>query len=233
MMSRALLIGCCAVSPSLAAQSISLQGRVAFPLSSSQVGVAFDSTGRHRLIDRGGGVWGGLALEARVVGFSASVTGLRGGLGDSNGMFPARDGGEVSALVRYEVHPGIALETRHTTRVFVSAAGRQQWVAWGIGVLGSRKLGSEFVHASGAIEYLPVVRITGGVKPSFGIAADLALTVMPRRTPVVLSAGYRIEKFSFPDITYRAEQFEVLTLSLGVRMQRQDGRWTLTNRGGQ
>lgn len=234
-MTLRLLLVYWAVSSPLVAQSFAVHGRVTFPLSSSQLGIVpLDSSGnRGRLVDRGGGVWGGVALDATVAQFSATVTGLRGGLGGADGQFPKRDGGEIGAVVRYEAHPSVAIEGRHTTRVFSSAAGRQRWTLWGIGVVGSRDLGTPFLRASGGFTYVPIVRVSGEPDPRFGIAAGVALTATPRRSPLVLTAGYRIERFSFPFASDRAEQFETFTLSVGLRMRRHDGRWVFGGAGGQ
>lgn len=219
MMVRALFFCSCGLSAQLASQSVALHGRIAFPLSSSQRTPTL-------LVDRGRGVWGGVALEARVAQFSATVAGIRGGLGASS-QFPERDGGEVSAVVRYEPVPPVALHVHHSTRAFSSAAGRQTWTLWGVGAMGSLNLGTSGLRASGGFTYLPFVTVTGEPESPFGVAADVALAVTPRRTPIVLTAGYRIEKFVFAAASNRAEQFEVFTLSVGLRMQRRDGRWGL------
>jgi hypothetical protein len=231
-MLRLLLVCSCALTPHLLAQTVSFEGRVAFPFSSSQLGMVNDSMGnRSRIIERGSGIWGGIALDARVHRFRAGVTGMRGALGASDNRFPGRSGGEVAAAVQYEWHSTFTLEARHTTRVYSSAAGRQTWRLWGVRGAGRLDLGTPLVRAVGALTYLPLVTVSGEPNPRFGIAVDFALTATPRRSPLEITAGYRIEKFAFPFGSDRAEQFEALILSVGLRMERREGRWGLGKAG--
>ena len=215
----------------LVTQSVSISGRVTFPSSSSQLGVQYDSISTTCIIDRSAGIWAGVALDAQMSRFSATLSGLRGGLGAADAQFPERVGGEIAAVVRFQPQSAFAFEVRHHARVFSSAAGRLSWGIWGVGGRGFLDLGSPFVRATGGLTYMPAVTVTHGPRPLYGIAADFALTVTPRQSPLVFMTGYRIEKFIFSFADQRAEQFETLTLSLGLRMERRDGRWKLGGRG--
>ncbi|HTD71228.1 MAG TPA: hypothetical protein VK647_12315, partial [Gemmatimonadales bacterium] len=92
---------------------------------------------------------------------------------------------------------------------------------------GSRDLGTPAVRAVVALAWLPVARISGQPDPSFALRSDVGLSVAPHGSPLSFTLGYRVERFHFSQSAVRSEQFETLTLSIGVRAQRVDGRWRL------
>jgi hypothetical protein len=99
-----------------------------------------------------------------------------------------------------------------------------------IGVIGSRDLGTPVVRASASLAYLHVLSGTEQALPTFGLGSDVYISVAPPRFPLAFSLGYRVEQFRFPPSVGRSEQFEMLTLSVGVRVRRLAGRWALGGR---
>lgn len=80
----------------------------------------------------------------------------------------------------------------------------------------------------------PAVRVDGQDAPPdvawkkhLALLVYLALSPDGTRSRNHLMGLFWAERFSFPAATARAEQFEVLTLSVGVRVRRLDGRWRL------
>jgi hypothetical protein len=130
----------------------------------------------------------------------------------------------------YGLRSWLAFEVGYAVRAFSSAAGLQTWQLWGASGTVSRDLGLRGVRAYATFAYLPVVNVTGQARRISGWGTDVGISVAPERAPVFCELGYRIERFSFPRTAGRSEQFETLTLSVGVRLRRLGGRWRV--RGG-
>jgi hypothetical protein len=203
----------------LPGQTISGRAVIATPKSSVRVG---------GVMDRVDGVWAGLALDFRVGRFTLSGGGMRGQLTPSQaGTAPKRDVGELSLDGQYEFRPWLHFGLQYTARAFSSAAGYQRWDIVGVGAAGSRDLGTPAVRAAVGLTWLPVVRVRGQEAPTFALRSDVGLSVAPIRFPLAFTLGYRVERFRFSKSAIRSEQFEALTLSVGVRARRVAGRWTL------
>lgn len=203
----------------LAGQTLDVRAGVAAPKSSARLG---------GVTERADGIWAGMAVDLRVGRFALSARGSRGRLTSSQaGVVPRRDVGEVAASARCEVRPGIGVEVGYTARAFSSASGHQRWDMGSIGVAGTRSVGTPAVQVFALLAYLPVVKLRTGEHASFGLGSDVGISVAPTRSPVTLALQYRIERFRFASATGRAEQFEVLTLSAGLRAWRHAGRWGL------
>lgn len=182
--------------------------------------------------ERVDGSWAGGAVQFEAGRLQLSVSGMRGRLTASDpGSVPRSDVGELSLNGQYGVRPWLGLELRYTARAFSSAAGYQRWDLIGIGAVASRDLGTPAVHAVASLLYFPMVSVSQQEQPRFALGSDMGIALAPSKLPLVLTLSYRIERFRFSDPAARSEQFEALTLSLGVRARRHAGRWTLGGAG--
>jgi hypothetical protein len=178
--------------------------------------------------DRADGPWAGLAFGAHVGRFAVSGSGTRGQLTPvQSGTAPDQDLGDVSLGVAYDVRSWIGVGLQYTARAFSSAAGRQRWDMAGVGAILKHDLGTPAVYAFARLAYLPLITISDGAKPTFGVGSDVGMSISPSRIPVVIRLGYQIQLFHFPAGIDRSEQFEAFELSVGVRASRLDGRWRL------
>ena len=96
-----------------------------------------------------------------------------------------------------------------------------------VGATASRDLGTPAVRAFVALTYLPIVRVRDQQRPTFALGSDVGIAIAPSRFPVTCSLSYRVERFAFSTAAKRSEQFEALTLSVGMRVRRTGGRWAL------
>jgi hypothetical protein len=203
----------------LPGQTVSGRAVIAAPRSSVRLGGA-----RERM----DGLWGGLAFDFQAGRFTLSGSGTRGRLAPSpRGTAPKQDVGELSLAGQYALRPWFRLDLEYTARAFSSAAGYQRWNIVGLGATVARDLGTRAVRAYASVAYLSAVTVSGQRRPTFAVGSDVGLVVTPDRVPIALLLTYRIERFHFPGATARSEQFEALTVSLGVRARRDGGRWTL------
>jgi hypothetical protein len=178
------------------------------------------------LTERVDGVWAGGVLEFGAGRLGVSLSGIRGRLTATDpGSVPERDVGELSLNGQYTMRPWLGLELRYTARAFSSAAGHQRWDLVGVGAAASRELGTPAVRAFASLLYFPMVSVSEQERPSFALGSDVGIAVAPSKLPIAVMLSYRIERFSFPEAAARSEQFEALTLSLGVRARRDGGRW--------
>jgi hypothetical protein len=209
---------------SLAGQAVWARGIMGAPKSSVRTA---------GVTERVGGWWGGVAVGFQTGQWMVSAQGTRGNLSSSGGgPVLDRDVGEVSLSGRYEFPPGVGPELRYVARAFRSAAGYQRWNMLAIAVTGSHDLGNPAVHGFASVAYLPILSAAGGEpRPTGGLGSEVGLAVAPDRFPLAFALGYRVERFFFSQSAARAEQFEALTLSAGVRARRHAGRWALS-RGG-
>lgn len=216
------LIAVLAPLASLASQTVAGRVVIAAPRNSVRL------PGLSEKLD---GMWAGLALDASAGRFTVSAAGARGRL-SSVAAWSAfnRDVGEISVSGRYEVPNGLGVELRYAARAFSSPAGYQRWDIVGFGATVARDLGTPSVHAAATLAYLPIVNVRGQGRASFAVSSDVGLTVAPPRLPVAFLLSYRVERFSFFKLS-RREQFEALTVSVGLRVRRVEGRWTLGGRG--
>ena len=207
----------------LAGQTISGRALLAAPKSSVRIG---------DLRERMDGLWGGLAFDFQAGRFTLSGSGTRGRLAPSqSGTAPQREVGELSLAGQYAYRPWLRFELGYAVRAFSSAAGYQRWDIVGVGAAGSRDLGTPGVRAVVGLTWLPVVKVGGQGAPTSALRGNVGLSVAPSRFPLAFTLGYRVERFRFSESAARSEQFEALTLSVGVRARRVGGRWTL-GRGG-
>jgi hypothetical protein len=178
--------------------------------------------------ERMDGLWEGGAVEFEAGRVRISVSGMRGRLtAADSGSLPKRDVGELSLNGQYRVRPWLSLDLRYTARAFSSAAGYQRWDVVGVGAAASRDLGTPAVRAFASLLYFPMVSVSHQERPRFAVGSDVGIALAPSKLPLAISLSYRIERFSFPDAVARSEQFEALTLSLGVRARRHAGQWRL------
>ena len=214
---KALLACLLVLTAPLAAQTVSGRVVIAAPRSSVRLGGVTD------LVD---GVWAGAALDFHVGRFTLSGSGTRGQLTPARaGTTPKRDVGEVSLSGQYAFRPWLRFDLRYAARAFSSAAGYQRWDMASVGATASRNLGTPAVRAFASLAYLPVLSVSGQQRPSFALGSDVGIALLPMRSPVAVQLDYRIEHFKFPAASARSEQFEALTLSVGMRVRRVGGRW--------
>jgi len=207
----------------LASQTMSGRAVIAVPKSSTRL---------PGLTDRLDGVWAGVALDVNVGRLAVSVSGTRGRLTAAEaGSAPDRDVGEIFVSGRYDVRPGLGFDLRYITRAFSSAAGYQRWDLGGVGATASRDLGTPAVRATISLAYLPVVKVSAQGRPAHAVSSEVGISVAPHRLPLALQMSYRVERFSFPKAAARSDQFEALTLSIGLVARRIRGRWTLGSPG--
>ena len=186
------------------------------------------STHLSGVTERVDGSWVGGAVEFETGRVRLSLSGMRGRLTAADaGSLPKRDVGELSLDGQYRVRPWLGLELRYTARAFSSAAGYQRWDLVGVGAAASRDLGTPAVRAFARLLYFPMVSVSHQQRPSFALGSDVGIALAPSKLPLAISLSYRIERFSFPEVAARSEQFEALTLSLGVRARRHAGQWRL------
>ena len=81
------------------------------------------------------------------------------------------------------------------------------------------------------LAYLPIVRVRDQQRPTFAVGSDVGIAVLPTHSPIAVQLDYRIEHFKFPAASARSEQFEAFTLTVGMRVRRVGGRWTLGSVG--
>ena len=218
-----MLAGSLVPTTASSGQTVSADAVVAAPRQSVQFS---------GVTERTDGSWVGGAMEFEAGRWRLSVSGTRGRLmAPDPGSVPKRDVGELSLDGRYGVRPWLGLELRYTARAFSSAAGYQRWDLVGVGAAASRELGTPAVHAYARLLYFPMVSVSNLEGPSVALGSDVGIALAPSTLPLVVTLGYRIERFSFPEAVARSEQFEALTLSLGVRARRHAGRWTLGGAG--
>jgi len=171
------------------------------------------------------GSWVGGAVEFESGRLRLSGSGMRGRLtAPDPGSVPKRDVGELSLNGRYRVRPWLGLELRYAARAFSSAAGYQRWDLIGLGAVASRDLGTPAVRAFASLLYFPMVSVSHQERPTFALGSDVGIALAPSKLPLAVMLSYRIERFRFA-ATARSEQFEALTLSVGVRARRHAGRW--------
>jgi hypothetical protein len=201
----------------LSGQTVSARAVIAAPKNSARVG---------GVMDRVDGKWGGVALDVGVGRFTLSASGTRGQLTPSQaGTAPKRDVGELSLNGQYEFRTWLRIDLRYAARAFSSAAGYQRWDMVSVGATASRTLGTRAVRAFANLAYAPMVNISGQDRPTFALGSDVGIALLPTHSPIVVQLDYRIERFDFPAATARSEQFEAVTISVGMRMRREDGRW--------
>ena len=182
--------------------------------------------------ERMDGSWVGGAVAFEAGRLWLAVSGMRGRLTAADpGSVPKSDVGELSLDGQYRVRPWLDLELRYTARAFSSAAGYQRWDVVGVGAVVSRDLGTPAVRAFASLLYFPLVSVSHQERPRFALGSDVGIAVAPSQLPLAVALSYRIERFSFPEAAARSEQFEALTLSVGVRARRHAGRWTLGGAG--
>ena len=218
----ALLLAAGLAPAALAGQAVSGRAVVGFPKSSVRVGGA---------TERVDGTWLGAAVGFHSASWTFSASGTGGTLSPTAGSgVLERDVGEISAGARYEPRQWLGVDGRYIARVLSSAAGRRRWNMVAIGVIGSRDLGTPVVRAGASFAYLHVLSGTEQAPPNFGLGSDVSISVAPLRFPLAFSLGYRVERFHFLKSAGRSEQFETLTLSVGLRARRLDGRWAFGGR---
>ena len=219
-----LLAGLLAPGAQLAGQTISGRAMIAAPRASVRLG---------EVTEQVDGLWAGGAVGFHAGRFLVTASGTRGQLTASEtGTVPKRDVGEISMSGQYEIRPWLGLDLGYAVRAFSSAAGYQRWNIVGVGAAGSRDLGTPAVRAVVGLTWLPVVKIGRQESPTFALRGDVGLSVAPRRFPLAFTLGYRVERFRYSRSTGRSEQFEALTLSVGVRARRVGGRWMVDGGGG-
>jgi hypothetical protein len=186
------------------------------------------STHLSGVTERVDGSWVGGAVEFETGRLRLSVSGMRGRLTATDpGSVPERDVGELALDGQYGLRPWLRLELRYTARAFSSAAGYQRWDLVGVGAAASRDLGTPAVRAFASVLYFPIVSVSEQRGPTFALGSDVGIALAPSKLPIAVTLSYRIERFSFPEVAARSEQFEALTLSLGVRARRHAGQWRL------
>ncbi len=182
--------------------------------------------------ERMDGLWEGGAVEFEAGRVRMSLSGMRGRLTAADpGSLSKRDIGELSLNGQYRVRPWLSLELRYTARAFSSAAGYQRWDVVGVGAAASRDLGTPAVRGFASVLYFPIVSVSHQQRPRVALGSDVGIALAPSNLPIAVTLSYRIERFRFPEAAARSEQFEALTLSLGVRVRRHAGRWTLGGQG--
>lgn len=217
-----LLAGVAARAPDVAGQTISGRVLVAAPMSSVRLG---------DVPERVDGFWAGFALDVRVGRFTLSGSGTRGSLTPAEaGSVPKREVGEMAVSGGYELRPWLHAALGYEARAFSSAAGFQRWDIVAVSATAARDLGTPVLRAFVTLAYLPVVSVSGQQGPTFALGSDVGIMLAPARSPIIARLDYRVEHFSFPLTAERTEQFEAVTLSVGVRVQRLRGRWTLGGR---
>lgn len=174
----------------------------------------------------------GGAVEFETGRLRLSGSGMRGWLSATDpGSLLKSDVGELTLKGWYRARPWLGLELRYTARAFSSAAGYQRWDLVGVGAAASRDLGTPAVRAFASLVYFPMVIVSHQEKPTLALGSDVGIAVAPGNLPIAATLSYRIDRFNFPESTARSEQFEAFTLSLGVRAQRQAGRWRFGGEG--
>lgn len=215
--------GVVALQPSLA-QDILVSGSAlaAYPTSSVSIDGARELTN---------GMWFGGVVEIRIGKFAVTGLGLSGNLSET-GDIPAldRDGGEMSARGRYDVLPWLGAEASYTMRAFTSAAGYQRWNEAGIGVVLFHDLLDGAVQVFGRASYLPYVSVDGQDTPDVSLGTETGVSLTPRGFPLTLSAMYTMERYDFPGAEERREQFDRISLSVGIPLQRTGAGWALGRR---
>lgn len=212
----ALIVSLAVPAADLAGQTVAARAVAAVPRSSVRLGSA---------TERMGGVWAGVALDLQAGRFTLSGTGLRGQLtppGET--ALLAREAGEMSVNGAYQIRPWLGLELGYAARAFSSAAGRQRWNLWGARATVSRSLGLPGVRAYASGVAFPVVDVSDEANLITGWGSEVGIRMTRARMPV-LKFSYQIERFIFPALSGRSEQFEALTFSVGVRIGRIGGRW--------
>lgn len=213
-----MLTGLLVPSLDLAAQVVSARAVIAIPKSSVRLGSVTE-----RVI----GVWGGLGIGYEARGFRVTGTGTRGYLTASPaGSSLDQDVGELSVEGQYDVAAVMSLDLRYAARAFRSGTGRQRWDLVSAGFTLSRGLGTSGVNAFARLGYMPVIHVTEA-DATTGWTSEVGLSVAPEASSVLVRFGYRVERFGFPQAARRSQQFDLLTLTVGVRARRLGGRWTI------
>jgi len=215
----ATIAGMLVLTVDLAGQTVSGRAVIAAPRSSVRVG---------GITERVDGLWGGLAFDFQAGRFTLSGSGTRGRLAPTQaGTAPKRDVGELSLAGQYAFRPWLRFELRYAARAFSSAAGYQRWDIVSAGATASRNLGTPAVRAFAGLAYVQVFRVSGQERPTVALGSDIGIAIAPSRSPVTCLLSYNIQRFTFSTAAARWEQFDVLTISAGVRVRRVSGRWTL------
>ena len=66
--------------------------------------------------------------------------------------------------------------------------------------------------------------------PDVSLGTETGVSITPRGLPLTLSAMYTMERYDFPGADERREQFDRISLSVGVPLQRAAGAWSLGRR---
>jgi len=139
-----------------------------------------------------------------------------------------RDGGELRGLVGFAPIPWVALEVGFAVRAFSSDAGFQRWQIPSGGFKLAVPLGDPTFTAYVRAHYLapmfqkiPAGQLSGDAKWDLGLIAETGLQITPRKTPLLVGASYRLERYDFPGgVAGRLEQFDVLSVYGGVRLRK-------------
>ncbi len=201
----------------LNAQVVSAHAMVTAPKSSVRFG---------DVVERSNGVLAGLEVGLQAGRLTLSGSGTRGRLTPENSPI-ARTVGQVSLAARYDVLSWLGAETRYVVRAATSATGYQRWEMFGLGTRVLRKLGSPGILASAGLMYSPVAHVTTIDDPTLALSADVGISFATEAFPLLIGLNYRTERYRFPSAAGRSEQYETLTLVVGLAAQRQRGRWTL------
>lgn len=177
------------------------------------------------------GIWFGGMVELRLGDFAVTGLGLTGDLSATGDVTALdRDGGEMSARGRYDVLSWLGVEASYTMRAFTSAAGYQRWNEMGIGVVLFHDLLDGAVQVFGRAAYLPWVSVDGQDSPDVSLGTETGVSLTPPGVPITLRAAYTMERYDFPGADQRREQFDRISLSIGVPVQRAAGGWGIGRR---
>jgi len=200
----------------LVAQEVVARAVLAAPRSSVRVG---------QLTERVAGLWGGVVVDFHMGPVGLTASGARGRLTPA-AQQPVleRAAGEMTATGRYDVTPWLGMEAGYAARAFRSAAGRERWDIVGVGVNVAHRLGTDGSRAYARVSYLPLVKVSGEERPRFAVGTEVGIALVTNRSPITFAFSYRVERFRFEQGAARSDQFEALTLSMGARVLRFNGR---------
>ncbi len=213
------------ISRALSLALLGAAGLASRPLAAQRVeiaGLGIVAGPQSTVLDQGareviGGVWIGAAVEVNVNRFLFVVSGLRGTLDPIENTPFQSDAGEEGIRVGFALRSQLAVEASYVARAFSSAAGYQRWDILGLGASVSVPLGDSALSAHARASYLPVATASGRSSASFAVAAEVGVSVAPRRAPLLIRLTYRLERFDFPG---EPAQFDRITLEVGYRVRR-------------
>jgi hypothetical protein len=151
--------------------------------------------------------------EVTISGYQGSLTPASPNV-DTRRMADLELGGSILAT------PVLALQVGLRAQSYTTTVGRQQWLSMLVGGQYAPVIFEGVGRAVMRVGLLPVVSVSGLPTPTFGATGSAGFEFL--RGPITGSFLFSLERYNFPYANgyARAEQIELLSVTLGVKLPR-------------